>query len=168
MTGLISVKACLQRDLFFLRTLESLPQTGLPGSQLTDHAVELAQPFLRGGVLSFHLLLGLLECRRGILHLPCEVDLVLLKFVDLFDEPLRLGFGAVELGFRRCEIGDGCVVGALRYTGAAGDASETQYPSCCSVDLQASPRYVDLNAIAQRATPAVTPTSRCRAGYPFL
>jgi hypothetical protein len=36
------------------------------------------------------------------------------------------------------------------------------------VDLHASPRYVDLNAIAQRATPAVTPTSGCRAGYPFL
>lgn len=140
--------------------MEGVPQAVLLGGQLTDHAVEFAQPFLRGGVLGFHLLLGLLERQRGGLHLACEVDLELLELGDLFGERLRLDAGAVEVGFRRFEIGDGDGVGAPRYTGAGGEGGETQHPGCCGVDLHASPRWLALHAIAQRATSSVTPTSR--------
>lgn len=128
--------------------MEGVPQAVLLGGQLTDRAVECAQPFLRGGVLGFHLLLGLLDCRRGGPHLACEVDLELLELADLFGEHLRLAAGAVEFGFRRFEIVDGDVVGAPRYTGAGGEGGETQHPGCCGVDLHASPRWLVLHAIA--------------------
>ena len=42
--------------------MEGVPQAVLLGDQLIDHAVEFAQPFLRGDVLGFHLLFGLSEC----------------------------------------------------------------------------------------------------------
>jgi len=148
--------------------MEGVPQAVLLGGQLIDRAVECAHPFLRGGVLGFHLLLGLLDCRRGGVHLLCEVDLELLELADLFGEHLRLDAGAVEFGFRRFEIGDGDVVGAPRYTGAGGEGGETtQHPGCCGVDLHASPRCVVFHAIAQRAASSVTPTSRCRRRIPL-
>ena len=140
----------------------------LLGGQLTDRAGEFAQPFLRGGVLGFHLLLGLHEGRPGGLHLSSEVELELLEFTDLFDEYLRLGSGAAKFGSRRFEIGDGGVVGAPRDTGAGGEDSETQHPGRCGVGLHASPHCVVLHAIAQRAVSSVAPTSRSRPGYPFL
>ena len=99
--------------------------------------------------------------------MACEVDLELLELGDLFGEHLRLDAGAGEFGVRRFEIGDGDGIGAPRYTGAGGEAGETQHPGCCGVDLHASPRCVVLHAIAQRAASSVTPMSRCRPGYPF-
>ncbi len=120
--------------------MEGVPQAVLLAGQLTDHAMEFAQPFLRSGVLGFHLLLGLLKCQRGGLHLACEVELELLELADLFGEHLRLDAGAVEFGFRCFEIGDGDVVGAPHYTGASSEAGETQHPGSCGVDLHASAR----------------------------
>src|SRR5207342_3516413 len=101
--------------------------------------------------LGLHLLPGLLECRRDGLQLSCEVDLALLEVADLLGELLRLSAGAVEFGLRRLEIGGGCIVGALRYTGACSEGCETQHHDCCSVNLFASPHCGVLCAIVQNA-----------------
>jgi len=114
----------MQPGLCFVFTLEGVPQAVLLGGQLTDHAAEPVQP-LPGGALGFPLLRGLSKCRRGNLHLPCDVEPVLLEFADLFGEHLRLGFGAVEFGFRRFEVCDDDGVRASRDTGAGGEGGET-------------------------------------------
>ena len=111
---------------------------------MLDPAMEFAQSILRRGTLGLHLLRGLQECRRGDLDLPCEVDLALLEVADFLGEPLRLGSGGVEFGFRRFEIGGGCIVGAPRYTGSGSEGGETQRPDCCCVNPFASPHCVVL------------------------
>jgi hypothetical protein len=121
--------------------------------QLTDYAIEPAQPLLQGDMLGLHLLRGLLKSRRGCLHLPCEVSLSLLEFADLFGEHLRLNSGVVEFGFHRLTVGNGNVVSAPRDTGAGANGRETQHPGCKCVNLHTlvGSRRVALHAIVQKA-----------------
>ena len=157
----------MQHGLRFAFTLEGVPQAVLLGGQLPDHAVECAQPFLQGGALGFHPLLGLLECRPGGHYVRSEFDFELLEFADLVGEQLRFGSGAGEFGLCRFEIVDGFVVGAPHYTGAGGECGETQHHGCCGVDLHASSRWLVFHAIAQRAASSLTLTSRCRRRIPL-
>jgi hypothetical protein len=148
----------VQPGLCFVFTLEGVPQAVLLGGELTDHAAEFVQP-LQSGAFGFHPLRSPSVRQRPGLQFPCDDDPVLLEFADLFGKRLRLGFGAVEFGFRRFEVGDGDGVCASRYTGAGGEGRETEHHGCCGVDVHTSPRCVVLHASAQRA--ASSPSSRC-------
>ena len=123
--------------------------------QLTDHATEFVQP-LPGDAFGFHPLRSPSVRQGGGLQLLCDDEPMLLEFVDLFGQRLRLGLSAVEFGFCRFAVGNGNVVCASRHTCARSEGHETEHHGCCGVDVHTFPRCVVLHAIAQRAVSSAT------------